>query len=61
MNHHVAAALASERQRELERAAGCCTPAAYYRRATRLTVGERLAARLVKAQGRSVARPPSHR
>lgn len=44
MNSHVAAALAFERQRELERAAGCCTTAAYYRRAMRRTLAERLVA-----------------
>lgn len=33
MNPHLALILATERQRDLERAAGCCTPLAEHRRA----------------------------
>lgn len=44
MNPHLAAALAAERQSDLERMAGCCTPAAEHRRAAHRQVRDQLSA-----------------
>lgn len=44
MTPHLAAALASAHQQELERLAGCCTAAAEHRREAHRTLRDRLAA-----------------
>lgn len=42
MNPYLALIIATERQRDLERAAGCCTPLAEHRRAARRPIRSRL-------------------
>jgi hypothetical protein len=46
MNPHLTLIIATERQRDLERAAGCCTPLAEHRRAVRRPVRNRARSRL---------------
>jgi hypothetical protein len=43
MNPHLSAALAAERQRDFEHAAGCCTPGAELRRRCKSGLLKRLA------------------
>lgn len=42
MNPHLNAAIAAERRRDMEHAAGCCTPVAEYRRPLRRVWPRRL-------------------